>query len=61
MPADGHLQAGARPAARLARELEGAAVECDRVIACDAALFLVTEDLLEVHAAERDEGAVDGE
>jgi hypothetical protein len=53
--ADGHLQAGARPASRLARELNDAAFEGDRVVAGDETLLLVTlvtKDLLEVHPTE---------
>ena len=56
MPTDGDAQPGTGAAARLRRDLEGAALERDGVVPADDPLLLVTEDLLEIDAPERHEG-----
>jgi hypothetical protein len=51
---DAEARAGGPP--RLLGELQQLAVEAEGVVAGDDALLLVTQDLGEVDAAERDEG-----
>ena len=48
--------AGAGAAAGLLGDLRGTAVEDHDVVLADGALLFVTEDVLEVHGAEGDEG-----
>lgn len=56
MPADEDREAGTAAAAALLIDLENDSVEDHGVVARDGAGLLVAEDLVEVHAAERDEG-----
>jgi len=55
MSADQDAQSRTRSSARLRRNLEGVALEEDRVVPADHPLFLVTQDLLEIDAAQRHE------
>jgi hypothetical protein len=53
---DEHPQARAAAAAGLLGDLQSHAAEADDVVAVHAPFFLHAEDLVEVHAVERDEG-----
>src|SRR4029077_4663426 len=53
---DEHPQARAAAAAGLLGDLQGHAAEGDGVVAATDPFFLHAEDLVEVHAVERDEG-----
>src|SRR5438132_13732464 len=53
---DEHPQARAAAAAGLLGHLQGHAADDDDVVAAHDPLFLHAEDLVEVHAVERDEG-----
>jgi hypothetical protein len=54
--ADEDARAGARRAAGLFRQLQGDTREGDDVVGGDDALVFLTEDLIEIYRAERDEG-----
>ena len=56
MPAHEHAQARAAAAAALLVDLQGHAVEADGVVARHDARLFVTQDLMEVVAADGDEG-----
>src|SRR5580765_122397 len=56
MATDEHPQARAAAAAGLLGHLQGHAADDDDVVAAHDPLLLHAEDLVEVHAAERDEG-----
>ena len=55
VPADEHVQPRTRAPAALCGELHDEGVEPHGVVAGDDALLLVTEDLLEIDPAQRDE------
>lgn len=55
--ADGDAQARAGAAAGLFRDLEGDPIEPHDVILAHGALFFMAENLVEVHRAQRHEGA----
>src|SRR5882672_8189774 len=57
VPANEYAQAGAAAAALLLVDLQHHAIEHERVVPGDGALFLVAEDLVQVLPAHRDEGA----
>src|SRR5262245_20501279 len=56
MAPDRDTEPRARPPARLLGQLQWDGVEGDDVVEADGALFLVTQDAIQVRGAERDEG-----
>src|SRR5262245_15502540 len=56
MTAHEDAQAGTGAAAALLVDLQDDVIQHDRVVAADNAFLLVTEDLIQVQGAERDEG-----